>query len=367
MSNIHKLNGNRTLIVYFFLSIIIICFILSTSTIRRKLASYLLEQNKDILAIKVYERLIRKDIFYLTPGKDTHLLIKDELTHFHLLCFSLIRNSFLNIIHLIDSNFEGESLLEGSFEQLPQLLNKFVELRNQSKYDEIVDNLSLITYLFNILNKNPELFLAENIHQYLESLYHIFIGIIDQKECKYLSAISNYEKSVTLISKLLHVVNQRRNQIFLNAVQEFMFKFPILNKIGASNIIIQSEYPLIIKGVIANRDNYLSYDNCSVPILIYNFPKPSLQIKGEVIGKDRSSCIVPRVVFWEPHDSYLNMNLTPGRYIGESFETFFVRDKFEIIFQFNIPPRTTILSPRITFDAKCFSGQQIIINEVCWN
>lgn len=367
MSNISKFNKNKALIVYFIISIIIMCFIFSFSSIRRKLASYLLEHNKDILALKVYEKSIRKDIFYLTLGKDTQLLIKDELTHFHLLCFSLIRNSFLNIIHLIDSNFEGESLLEGSFEQLPQLLNNLVELKNQSKYDEIVEKLSLINYIFTILNKYPELFLTENKQRYLKSLYHVFIGIIDQKEFKYLSAISNYEKSVTLNSKLLHVVDQRKQQIFLDAVQEFFFKFPILNQIGASNIIIQSEFPLIISGVIANKDNYLSYDNCSVPILLYKFPKPSLQIKGEVIGKDRSSCIVPRVVFWEPHDSYLNINLTPGRYIGEDFKKFPVRNKFRIIFQFNIPPRTTILSPRITFDAKCFSGQQIIINEVCWN
>jgi hypothetical protein len=357
---------SRYLAIYGLIFILTISWLLSLRPVRLNIGNYLFEQGEFVPAIKWHERVIRKDNFHITQGEDIRVLFNQDLSHFRLLSMRIIDHALFNTTRLMGFKSNNLNLLARNPDALFHSLNELINSKSEFNFPKANNYLSPIKYLYNISELNSELYPLDLEYDYRASLFHLFMGVIDEMESKFLSADSNYEKAANFNNLIFTLIEKRRKLIFISAVDEFFIKSSYINKTGSSNIFLHSETPLIIKGVVPNVDNYLSFENCPVHILVHKFPKPHLQINGEVFGGNRTSCIIPRVVFWGPKEH--NRKITFSNYLGESSFKYFVQGKFVINYQFSIPPKTIIVTPRITFHNLLLSdGKKVLINGLKWN
>lgn len=119
-----------------------------------------------------------------------------------------------------------------------------------------------------------------------------------------------------------------------------------LQKIANPNVMIETEVPLVVTGVLplSKFDNYLAYT--IVPTL---GSKVRFRVWGVVVGENISSRLSPRLVFW-----------SEGKYIGEDMGGYNVTGKFSVDFWDSLPSTTDAVTPYITFGNLSFAGGQKI-------
>lgn len=121
----------------------------------------------------------------------------------------------------------------------------------------------------------------------------------------------------------------------------------MLREAGHPNVVVEEvAAPLIIMGVIPHGGNYVEYARVPVTGSIVRF-----RVRGEVLGNNVVSCLFPRLVFWSSES-----------YLSETLLQYQVTGKFEVDFWASLPDKTRTVTPRITFDDRCFAeGQKIVI------
>ncbi len=217
-----------------------------------------------------------------------------------------------------------------------------------------------LTSFANISDYYKNLFKNEPISiklDYLILMGEFLTAIIKEAENNFISADTLYEKIAISYPEISTSINKRRNRILPKVVNEFFCLSPTFKKVNNAHVLLETESPLIITGISPGPGNYLEYNNHPVRIVNQRYPIPQFKIHGEVLGKIKTSCILPRVVFWGEKG-----------YLGETMSKYPVNGKFDIYFPFSIPDGTIDITPRITFDASCFSqGQRILIEKFCWS
>ncbi len=121
---------------------------------------------------------------------------------------------------------------------------------------------------------------------------------------------------------------------------------------SAPNVVLESEAPLVIRGVPprSQADNYLNYETIPVIDSIVR-----LRVRGVVMGSADLDCIVnPRLVLW-----------SDGTYHGELEARYSISGRFDVDLWGFLPDKTTDVTPRIAFDGACFvEGQRVAICDV---
>ena len=353
--------------IYGLILIITISWLLSLRPVRLKIGDCLFEQGEFVPAIKWYKRVITKDRFNITQGEDVRLSFDQDLSRFRSLSISVIEHALFNIGKFLGFKSDNLTLLLKHQDHIFNSIDELIRSRKHFDFVGVKRCLLLIKYMYNIQEITSKQHPLDLENDYHASLFYLFMGVIDEMESHFLSAYFNYEKAAKINNLIFAQVEERKKLIVFAASNEYFIKSPYIRKLGQDSIVLQSETPLVIKGVFPNVDNnYLLYENCPVNILVQQFSKPKLRIVGEVLGGNRESCIIPRIVFWG--QANYNGATTGEIYLGESSLNYPVQGKFEINYQFCIPPKSALVTPRITFHNLCFSGgKRIVINEVKWN
>lgn len=349
------LTSASTLILILLLTL---TWVLSLRPIRLKIGDYYFKEGQFDQAANWYEKVVRKEKFKIDEDRSDRLLYKQDLSKLKSALIPVMEGTLLKVSQLLSF---GESKDLKSLLTDPKFFLKNIDelpgSEPKEKLQKAKKEVLNFDYIYNnfksAYEKNPDNMGLD----YLISTEYFFKGLIDETENNFMSADSNYEKTINSSSKFLSQINERRKKILSKVADEYFLRSPFIKKVGNANVILQSESPLVVIGIVPGVDNYLLYETCPVKIIIQKYTSPRLRIRGEVRGGNGESCIVPRVIFWG----------TKG-YVGETGIKYFVKGKFDIKFQFSIPGEATGIGPMITFDGSCFSEEKkIVVEEVKWS
>lgn len=324
---------------------------LSLRPVRLKIGDYYFSRGSIDQAVNWYGKVLRR--FKLTMTKDGayHLRFPEDSAKMKSSFLLKMRNSLLGV---------GQILGFGQHEDLqyfikdPTIFLKDINVLGHQQKDNRQKTKQNLADFNNALQYFENLQGETSVNTELDSfisLYYFFRGFIDEAENDLISAFSNYE----MASKRSHntvQLNERRKRVAF----EYFRRYPSIKKVHNANVVLQSEFPLIITGVTLGVDNYLAYEDLPVKIIMGRYSSTKLKIQGEVLGATKQSCIIPRVVFWG----------TKG-YNGETASKYSVKGNFDISFLFTVPDGTLIVIPRITFDDTCFlQGQKLFVKDFKW-
>ncbi len=283
---------------------------------------------------------------------------REDLTKLHSVLSLSFETNFNKIVNLFgyDKIINPRSqMMDPNY--LLMDINPLVDDETKERFYRLRDNLNTFS---NISSYYIDLFKNDPISiklDYLNFMGEFLTAIIKEAEKHFISADSIYEKMAISYPEISISINKRRNRILPMVVNEFFGLYPTFNKINNAHVLIDKEFPLIITGITPGPGNYLEYNNQPVRIVSQKYPMPQFKILGEVLGPIKTSCILPRVVFWGK-----------SGYLGETVSKYSVNGKFDINFSFSIPDGTIDVTPRITFDASCFrQGQRILVENFFWS
>jgi tetratricopeptide (TPR) repeat protein len=316
----------------------------------RQQGDYYLGQSNFDQAANWYGRLVSEERLKGLKDRGDRLKYEEDLSKLKLALHRQMEEKLLKVSQFLGfgQNKDLKSLLKD-----PKLFLKDIhELVGTEPKEELLnfDNISNnFKSLFGKKTDSKEL-------DYLISIGYFFKGFIDEAEGNFMSANLNYEKASSC-PEFSNIFSERREKNLSKMADEYSKRSPYFEKVGNTYVLLESEDPLIVTGVSPGPDNFLEYSNWPIKIVIQKYPVPRFRIQGEVLGGSTTSCIIPRIVFWGPKG-----------YIGGTAQKYPVNGNFDICFPFSVPDGTVNVTPRISFDASCFSdGQKILIKEFKWH
>ena len=304
-----------------------------------------------------YERVVKVEKLKVVQDKANRLKSEEYLSKLESSLFRQMEERLLEVSHLL--GFGQETDLKSLLMDPKLFLRDVHEFVGPEPKGEFKKAKEELVNFDNISNNFKSLFGEKTDSKeldYLISIGYFFKGFIEETEGNFISANSNYEKAASC-PEFSNILNERRKKILSKVADEYFKRSPSFEKVGNAYVLLESEDPLIITGLSPGPGNYLEYAHWPIKIVIQKYPVPRFRVQGEVLGRSTTSCIIPRIVFWGLKG-----------YIGETALKYPIEGKFDIYFSFPVPEGTVDVTPRITFDASCFSkGQKILIEEFKWD
>jgi hypothetical protein len=322
-------------------------------SVRLRIGNYFYKAGNFDQAVNWYAKIVRKEKLEIEQSPSARFEYEEDLSKLQSSLIQVMEGTFLKLSQILGLGVNGnlKSLLTDPNFFLNDI-NDLVKATPQKDLKNLKEELSNFDTISNFSN----LWQNSNVNRQFDDLVAIgffFKGIIQDAEGNFVSADSNYEKAISLSSRLLGPISARKKKV---ADQYFRLS-PSIRKVSSWNVFLESQPPLVITGVIPGGDNYLEYESCPINVIITKYSGTRLKIQGRVLGKQALNYITPRVVF-----------LGAKGYIGEAKIKYPVTGDFNINFVFTVPDGTQNVIPRITFDGCCFTeGQKIILKDVKWH
>ena len=360
-----KFSFSSTLTLAIIAAFILFCLI-SLRLVRLKIGDYYFQNSNFVKASDWYGKVVRKERVQADLKRARRLDDEEPFSKLRSVLVRGMEEKLLTVSTLLgfEHNLNFKTLLtQQSPDQLDTIIQQLrkrhgtVNDAQKRELDITKKELEDFCDMVNEYRLYWKSHLEKETLGYLVSLGYFLNGIVDESEDHFISADSSYEKATTAFPSVSDLLDKKRQKILSKVADEYFSHSPSLRMEGHENVVLASESPLIIAGIIPGVNHYLEYETCPVRIILQKYSSTKLKIQGKVLGGAIASCIIPKVVFWGPTG-----------YNGETSFQSSIEGTFDINFLFAVPEGTIKVTPRITFDNSCFSkGQKILVKEFKWH